>query len=233
MSSALPQLLRFISEIDGGAALPASSMRPSRSAPCKPERDLGLHVGELLLDQLIGGERAAELLAVEHVLPRGVPAELGRAHGAPGNAVARIVEAAERTGQTLDVGQQIVFRHHAVFQHDLAGDRGAQRQFAFDLGRRETLRAALDDEAADDAVELGPHHRDIGDRRVGDPGLGAVELVAAGHFLGARHHRAGIGAVIGLGQAEAADQLGGRELGQIFAPLRFAAIGVDRIHHQR
>ena len=36
MSSALPQLLRFISEIDGGAALPASSMRPSRSAPCKP-----------------------------------------------------------------------------------------------------------------------------------------------------------------------------------------------------
>ena len=39
------------------------------------ERDLGLHVGELLLDQLIGGERLAELLAVEHVLPRAVPAE--------------------------------------------------------------------------------------------------------------------------------------------------------------
>ena len=34
------------------------------------ERDLGLHVGKLLLDQLIGGERPAELLAVEHILPR-------------------------------------------------------------------------------------------------------------------------------------------------------------------
>jgi hypothetical protein len=36
MSSALLQLLRFISEIEGGAALPASSMRPKRSAPANP-----------------------------------------------------------------------------------------------------------------------------------------------------------------------------------------------------
>ena len=87
MSSALPQLLRLISEIAGGAALPSSSSRPSAQRRVQAERDLGLHVGELLLDELVGGERPAELLAVEHVLPRAVPAELGRAHGAPGNAV--------------------------------------------------------------------------------------------------------------------------------------------------
>src|SRR5262245_13099398 len=38
-------------------------------AALEAERDLGLHVGELLLDELVGGERAPELLAIEHVLP--------------------------------------------------------------------------------------------------------------------------------------------------------------------
>ena len=89
MSSALPQLLRFISEIAGGAALPCFEHPAEPQRAVQAERDLGLHVGELLLHQLIGGERPAELLAVEHVLPRAVPAEFGGAHGAPGDAVAR------------------------------------------------------------------------------------------------------------------------------------------------
>src|SRR5579862_6410973 len=71
------------------------------------ERDLGLHVGELLLDQLVGGERPAELLAVERVLARALPAELGGAHRAPGDAVARVVEAAERAAEARDVGQHV------------------------------------------------------------------------------------------------------------------------------
>ena len=39
--------------------------------------------------------------------------------------------------------------------------------------------------------------------------------------------------MVGLGQAEAADDLAGRELRQIFAALRLGAVGIDRIHHQR
>ena len=39
--------------------------------------------------------------------------------------------------------------------------------------------------------------------------------------------------MVGLGQAEAADDLAGREPRQVFAPLRLGAVGVDRIHHQR
>ena len=74
---------------------------------------------------------------------------------------------------------------------------------------------------------------EVGDRRVRDPHLGAVELVAVRHLLGARDHRAGIGAEVRLGQAEAADQLGLGELGQILPLLRLAAVGVDRVHHQR
>src|SRR3546814_463798 len=38
----------------------------------EPQRDIGHHVGQLLLVELCCGERAAELLAVKPVLARGV-----------------------------------------------------------------------------------------------------------------------------------------------------------------
>jgi hypothetical protein len=69
--------------------------------------------------------------------------------------------------------------------------------------------------------------------RVRDPHLVAGEQPATLHLLGARLHAARIGAVVGLGEAEAADPFTGRQLWQIFLPLRLAAIGVDRMHHQR
>ena len=39
--------------------------------------------------------------------------------------------------------------------------------------------------------------------------------------------------MIRLGQAEATDELAARELGQIFTPLRFRAVGIDRVHDER
>ena len=101
------------------------------------------------------------------------------------------------------------------------------------FGVEKSLGAAFDHEAADLAVELRPDHGDVGDRRVGDPHLVAGEPIAAGDFLGAGDHRAGIGAVVGLGEAEAADELAAGELRQIFAALRFRAVIVDRVHDQR
>ena len=68
-----------------------------RKAALQAQRDLRLHVGELLLHQLVGGQRLAELLAVQRVLPRAVPAVLGCAHHAPGDTVAGIVQAREGT----------------------------------------------------------------------------------------------------------------------------------------
>ena len=71
MSSALPQVLRFMQRADlGRAAAPSSFSRPRRRHALQAERDLGLHVGQLLLDQLVGRQRPAELLAIERVLPR-------------------------------------------------------------------------------------------------------------------------------------------------------------------
>ena len=126
MSSALPQLLRLIRLIVSGISSPASSRRPTRSAACRPSVISVDHVGELQLDQLVGGEGAAELLAVERVLAGGGVAGLGRAHRAPADAVAGAVEAAERALEALDVGQQRVLADLDLVHHDLAGDRGAQ-----------------------------------------------------------------------------------------------------------
>src|SRR6185437_217137 len=69
---------------------------PDAERSLEAERDPGLHVGELLLEELGLGQRAAELLAVETVLAGGEPAILRRPHRPPGYAVAGAVQAAER-----------------------------------------------------------------------------------------------------------------------------------------
>src|SRR6185369_7394879 len=56
--------------------------------------------------------------------------------------------------------------------------------------------------------------------------------VAAGDLLRARLHRARIGAVVGLGEAEAADPFAAREPREVFLlRLRIPEL-VDRQHHQ-
>ena len=80
---------------------------------------------------------------------------------------------------------------------------------------------------------FGPDHKHIGNRAVADPHLGAAELIAAGYFLRARHHALGVRAVVGLGQAKAADQSAGGQLGQVFLALRLGAEFKNRQHHQR
>src|SRR5690606_11394564 len=172
----------------------------------KAERDLGLHVRELLLVELHAGQRLAELLAVEAVLAGAEPAILCRPENAPGNAVAGAIEAAERTGQAPGIRQKRVLADLDILHHHLAGDRGAQRQLAFDLGRRKALHALLQHEAADlvlafGTFELRPDNEDIGDRRVGYPHLGAVEAIAARRLLGAGLLAARTGAALRVGQA--------------------------------
>ena len=81
-------------------------------------------------------------------------------------------------GQAARLGQHRVGRQPHVVEHQLAGDRRPQRHLLLDLGRREPRGVRRDDEAADRAVlavldGARPDHRDVGDRAVGDPHLGA------------------------------------------------------------
>ena len=68
-------------ELGGGAVVVEEAAEPEGAL--QAEGDLGLHVGELGLDELRGGEGAVELLAVEGVLAGSVEAVFGGAHGCP------------------------------------------------------------------------------------------------------------------------------------------------------
>src|SRR3546814_4750579 len=82
------------------------------------------------------------------------------------------------------------------------------------------------------SVVLAPDDEDVGHRRVGDPHLGALQAIAAVDLAGAGRHAAGVGAEVGLGEAETADPFAGRQLRQVLLALRLAAVGVDRVHDE-
>ena len=195
--------------------------------------DLGLHVGEFLLDQLGLRQRAAKLFAVEGVLARGVPAELGGTQRAPADAIAGGVEAGERAFQAAHVGEGVFFRAEHVVHDDFTGDRRTQANLAVNRRGAQALPAFFQDKAANLArVILGPDHKHIGDRAVGDPHLRAGQAVAAVDLFRAGDHRAWVGAVIRLGEAEAADVFAAGQFGQVLLLGRFVAEFVDRHHYQ-
>uniref|UniRef100_A0A0N4Z3S3 LigA n=1 Tax=Parastrongyloides trichosuri TaxID=131310 RepID=A0A0N4Z3S3_PARTI len=197
------------------------------------EEDLGLHVGQLLLHQLARRQRAAEQGALGHIVAAGVEAELRRAHRPPGDAETRLVQAGERPAQTLHARQDVGFRHEDVVQADVAGDRGAKRQLVADLARGEAVEVALDDEAPDGPVQLGPDDGQVGDGRVGDPVFAAVQAIAAVDRHRRGLHRGRVRPPVGLGQAETADQFARRHLGQELRLLLFRAISKNRVDHER
>jgi hypothetical protein len=85
------------SETISGVAVPWSPA--DVQARKQSDRNLGLHVGEFFLNELIRRERPPELLAVERVLAHGVPARFRGAEYTPADTEACIVEAAERSFQ--------------------------------------------------------------------------------------------------------------------------------------
>ena len=193
-----------------------------------------MHVGEFFLNQLIRGERTAELLAIEHVLPRGVPAELRGAERTPCDAVTRRIETPEGSLETLNVRQHLVRRNEHIVHDDFAGDRCSQAELAFNLRGREALHSLFDNESANGlAVILCPDHEYVGDRRIRDPRFRAHQPETAIDGARTRRHRAWIGAVVGLSQAKASDRLACGKPRQVFAPLFLAAVHVDREHHER
>ncbi len=205
-------------------------------------RGVGDSVGQLLLHQLVLGDRVVfELLPIERVGARAVDAVLQRAHRPPRDAVAGRVQTAERPAKALDVRKHVSLGHGTLIELNHAGDGSAQAVFVLERRRLEGARracAALDEEAADLAcrVQLGPDEEEVGDGGVGDPGLGAGEGVVAlfGRVgFGEGLERARVGAVVGFGEAEAAEQAAGGEGWEVFFFLLRCAEFVDAAHHQR
>ena len=198
------------------------------------QSDFGLHVSQLLLYQLSLRQRTTKLQTIQSVLTSGVPAELGRTQRAPGDTVTGRVQTGERTFQTGHVRQHVFFRNEHIVHHDFTGDGGTQANLALDRRRAQTFPAFLQNEATDDVVVgFCPDHKHVSNGAVGDPHLGALEQVATFGATRAGNHGARVGAVVRLGQTEAADKLAAGQLRQIFLLLLFTAKFVDRHHHQR
>ena len=102
----------------------------------------------------------------------------------------------------------------------------------------EARQRRIDDKAADAAVvsavtRFGPDDGDVRLGSVGDPHLATIDDPAAvGLLFGPRDHPCWIRPVVGFGEAEAADHLGLRQLGEVVLLLRFRSEREDRIHHE-
>src|SRR5262244_491215 len=114
----------------------------------------------------------------------------------------------------------------------LRGDRGAQRELVVHVAGGEAWRAALNQEAVNLALKLGPDDGKIGDAAISDPHLRAIEHVALTVAPCGRDHARRITAEIRLAQAETANDLAFRHLGQPALLLLLRAEFPEREHCQ-
>ena len=99
---------------------------PDPQGRLQAQRDVGHHVGELLLEQLRAGKRLAELLAVEAILAGTVPAIFGRTKNTPGDAIAGAVEAAKGALEPGYVWQKRIFADFNAVHDRIAHPNCAQ-----------------------------------------------------------------------------------------------------------
>ena len=175
-----------------------------------------------------------ELLSGLRVVEGGMERREGGPERAPRDPVAGLGEARERALQPGGPAEAVRLSDAAVGEHELRGHRRAQRVLSLVLDGGEPRYAALDEEPSHEPfVVLRPDDRDVGDRAVGDPGLLARQDPAVAVAPGAGPHRAGVGAEVRLGEAEAPDRLAAGEEGDPAVLLLLRPPGHDRVHHER
>ena len=115
--------------------------------------------------------------------------------------------------------------HDDAVQHHRAGGAALDAHLVLLGADGEARRLALDQEGRDAAVlQLGVEREQVGEARVGDELLGAVQAVAAVRQLrGGRPHGAGVGAGAGLGERVGADRGARRQAREIAGALLLGA----------
>src|SRR5437868_3791314 len=195
--------------------------------------DLERHLRQLLLRQLVAGDRLAEDDSLLRILERGLEARAAGADRAPHDPVAGFAQAGKRPAQRRHLRKAALLRHAHVAEHELGCHGRAQRHLVLHLRRLEAGHPALDEEPVDLSV-LGarPDDGDVGDRAVRDPHLRAVEDPVGSVTAGRRPHRSGVGAGVGLGQPEAADGVALVHRRQPALLLLLGAPAPDREHRE-
>ncbi len=196
--------------------------------------DLERHLRQLLLGELVSGDRLAEDDSLTRVVERAFEARPRRADRAEHDPEPRLVEARERAAQRRRTRQDVRVGYSHVLEDELRGHGRAQGELLVDLRSREPAHALLDDEAADLACfSACPDDRDVGDRPVRDPHLRSVQDPVGPVTARVCAHRARVGAGVGFGEAEAAHDLARVHRRQPALLLLLGAPAPDREHRER
>jgi len=178
-------------------------------------------------------DRHVEGDALLRILDRELVGGLGHADGADGGAGPREVERLHRQLEAVAFrAEPIDRRHDDVLQREGRGVRRALPHLVEVLLDRHAGRVHRDDERRDAAVPLGDvglreDDRPLGVARVRDEGLRAVQDVLVAAALGARLQPGDVGACVGLGEPERAED---RALDQRRQPLGLLLVGAGDQH---
>src|SRR5205823_12331863 len=194
--------------------------------------DLGRDVSQLRLHQLLGGDGDSELPALARIGDGLFETRARGAQDAEGNAEAGIVETGERRLQPLRLREPRAFADLDLVEVERAGEADAHAELVGNVAGGRTSAVALDDEAGNAVGAASPDDGQMGDLRVGDPELAPGDGPALLRAHRARVHRAGIAAVLRLGEAEAANHLSGGHLRQPLLLLRLGPVAPDGVHRE-
>src|SRR6476646_7260523 len=219
---------------EGGGALGLVGHRAGFVEELAGGSGAGLHVGELELDRLQLVDRLAEGDPLGGVAVGVVGRALGDPDRLGGGAEAGALQGAEGDGEALTLlADQVLVRDADVGEGRRAGRRALDPELVLELAGVEAGRVLLDHEGAGAAILAvggGEDDVEVGDRRVGDPGLLAVDhpLVAVAHRAGP--HRRRVGARLGLREREGRRPLAAGALRQ---PALFLLLGAEQLDRQR
>jgi hypothetical protein len=188
-------------------------------------RQFRLAVGQQALDELMLGDRHAELPPLHRILDGKIQHPLRRAHRHRGDmrppAIEHFHGRAEALAKVLHAADDGRRRHAHFLQNHIAGLGAALAEFAIRLGDGDAGRARRKQErryagcTGFIGIGAGEQCEHVGAHGIGDVALGAVddEIIAVAPRVGA--DMGGIRAVVRLGQREGRHQFATGKAGQI------------------
>ena len=155
------------------------------------------------------------------------------AESLPGDGETRRHQDFLRIAKCVGVGQSVLERHAHILERNLRVLDDAERGFARNELRVEAGHPAFDDVATDVAiVATRPDDDVIGERRVANPTLVAIQHVGVAVTPRARFEHAHVGTVVWLGESECADLLQSRHRWEEALLLFFGTQQGNRHHGQ-
>mmetsp|Transcript_13007 Transcript_13007/g.23480 ORF Transcript_13007/g.23480 Transcript_13007/m.23480 type:complete len:237 (-) Transcript_13007:864-1574(-) len=144
------------------------------------QRDFRVHIGQLLLNQLIGTKWCSKLLPLHYVFTSTMETIFRGSQCPPGDAKAGIIQAAERSLQTCHV-QFVRCRNTDILHENHAGDTGTKTLLSFDFGCIEARSSLFNEIALYLSVFVAcPDDEYICYWAVRDPILRAIEYIFVG-----------------------------------------------------